>query len=125
MGFGVDGGLPGGACFGTMSKVLRTRPALPGIKPNLDFEYPAPPNINKLPSALESMTMHEASVLGTGVEKSSIVCPVMLADGDVSIKASVLSIHDINASLQAKQDPFKRQYEHSALYATPETLPCN
>jgi hypothetical protein len=71
------------------------------------------------------MTMHEAFVLGTGVKKSSVVCPVMLADGDVPIRATVLSIDDINASLEAKQDPFKRQYEHSALYATPETLPCN
>jgi hypothetical protein len=37
--------------------------------------------------------------------------------------ATFLSIDDIKASFEAKQDPFKRQYERSALSATPETLP--
>jgi hypothetical protein len=49
------------------------------------LHYCKPPNINKLPTLLESMNIHEASLLGTSVKKSFIVCPVMLADGDMAI----------------------------------------
>jgi hypothetical protein len=58
MDFGVNGDFLGVFRFSSMSNLPSSGPVLPAIKPTMDLECPAPPNINTLPTLLRSMNMH-------------------------------------------------------------------
>jgi hypothetical protein len=105
-----------------MSKVPSSHLVLHSIKPITDFEYPAPPNTNKLPTVLEIMTMNEASLLGTGGKKSSIVGPVMLADGDRLLRPTFCPL--MKSRLPVRQNRTLSSDSMSVVLCLPLQRPC-
>lgn len=93
-----------GVRFAATNKTSSGRNGLPGIKPVMGFEYPAPADVSKLPEAVESVTMLDGSLLDPGVRKGRPGCPVEFAEGVVATGATFLSVEEIEALFEDKND---------------------